>query len=89
MCERFTSLHFNSAFCQNQQFATHTLTKGATPLGAPQIIQTAKGSTDQLVLENYDDKNYGYLRIIVNSVQLRIEYHLRATVRGPRRRTIS
>ena len=26
MCERFTSLHFNSAFCQNQQFATHRRT---------------------------------------------------------------
>ena len=27
MSERFTSLHFNSAFCQNQQFATHTFRK--------------------------------------------------------------
>jgi hypothetical protein len=24
VCERFTSLHFNSAFRQNQQFATDT-----------------------------------------------------------------
>jgi hypothetical protein len=23
VCERFTSLHFNLAFCHNQQFATH------------------------------------------------------------------
>ena len=27
------------------------------------------------MLENYDDKNYGYLRIVVTSTQLRIEYH--------------
>ena len=31
MCERFTSLHFNSALRQSQQFATHTL------WGAPRI----------------------------------------------------
>jgi hypothetical protein len=30
---------------------------------------------DAVTLENYDDKQYGYLRIIVNSSQLRIEYH--------------
>ena len=28
MCERFTSLHFNSASRQNQQFATHRITNG-------------------------------------------------------------
>jgi hypothetical protein len=27
------------------------------------------------VLENYDCLNYGYLRVLVNSTQLRIEYH--------------
>jgi hypothetical protein len=27
------------------------------------------------VRENYDDKNYGYLRVVVTSIQLRIEYH--------------
>jgi len=50
-------------------------TPGSPPLRTPQIIQAAKGSTDQVVLENYDDKNYGYLRIVVTSGQLRIEYH--------------
>jgi hypothetical protein len=49
--------------------------KGSTPLRAPQIIQAAQGNTDQVVLENYDDQGYGYLRIIVTSAQLRIEYH--------------
>ena len=28
-----------------------------------------------MILENYDDQDYGYLRIIVSATQLRIEYH--------------
>ena len=27
-----------------------------------------------MVLENYDDQDYGYLRIVVSASQLRIEY---------------
>ena len=62
--------------CGNGGHSIASLTKGgAPPLRTPQIIQPAKGSTDQLVLENYDDKNYGYLRIVVTPAQLRIEYH--------------
>ena len=61
--------------CGNGGHNVAALAKGSTPLRAPQIIQPAKGSTDQLVLENYDDKNYGYLRIVVTAEQLRIEYH--------------
>ena len=53
--------------CGNGGHNVVPLTKGGPPLRAPQIIQTGKGSTDQLVLENYDDKNYGYLRIVVTS----------------------
>ena len=30
---------------------------------------------DTVTFENYDDKSYGYLRILVNAQQLRIEYH--------------
>ena len=30
---------------------------------------------DSITLENYDGKDYGYLRIIANDKQLRIEYH--------------
>ena len=30
---------------------------------------------DQVVFENYDDSDYGYLRLIANQEQLRIEYH--------------
>jgi len=28
-----------------------------------------------VTFENYDDTNYGYLRVIVSAQQLRIEYH--------------
>ena len=28
-----------------------------------------------MILENYDDADYGYLRLIVTAEQLRIEYH--------------
>jgi len=30
---------------------------------------------DQVVFENYDDTDYGYLRVIADQQQLRIEYH--------------
>jgi hypothetical protein len=33
------------------------------------------GHADQVTLENYDDEDYGYLRIIASATQLRIEYH--------------
>jgi hypothetical protein len=28
-----------------------------------------------VTLENYDDEDYGYLRVVVTASQLRIEYH--------------
>ena len=49
--------------------------QGAPAIRAPQIMQAASATTDQVVLENYDDTNYGYLRIVVTATQLRIEYH--------------
>jgi hypothetical protein len=49
--------------------------KGSLPLRVPQIIQPAQGNSDQVVFENYDDKNYGYLRVVATETQLRIEYH--------------
>lgn len=51
------------------------------PPRAPQIVQTAvqgnrpKQIAGQLVLESYDDMDYGYLRIVADAKQLRIEYH--------------
>ena len=44
-----------------------------------------KRSADAVVLENYDDRNYGYLRIVANATQLRIEYH--PAVDGPHTKT--
>jgi hypothetical protein len=54
--------------------------KGDLTLRAPQVIQVASDTKDQVVLESYDDSRYGYLRIIATEAQLRIEYH--ATVDG-------
>ena len=45
------------------------------PPRAPALIQQAAGDMDQVVLENYDDQDYGYLRLIADVRQLRIEYH--------------
>ena len=56
-----------------QKLSTGNAAAGS--LRAPQVIQPAQGKDDQVVLENYDDKNYGYLRIVVTAAQLRIEYH--------------
>ena len=28
-----------------------------------------------MILENYDDEDFGYLRVLVTPIQLRIEYH--------------
>jgi hypothetical protein len=44
-------------------------------LRAPQVLQQASASDDAVTLENYDDTDYGYLRILVDARQLRIEYH--------------
>jgi hypothetical protein len=32
-------------------------------------------ANDTVTFESYDDKNYGYTRILINPTQLRIEYH--------------
>jgi hypothetical protein len=62
--------------CGNGGHNVQRLTrKGSAPLRTPQIIQKAQGNTDQVVFENYDDLNYGYLRVVVTAAQLRIEYH--------------
>jgi hypothetical protein len=62
--------------CGNGGHGLLKLTRSGTPaLRAPQIIQAAKGRADQVVLESYDDQDYGYLRVVVTAEQLRIEYH--------------
>ena len=49
--------------------------RDAQPLRTPAVIQAVGNGLDQVVLENYDDQDYGYLRVIANEAQLRIEYH--------------
>jgi hypothetical protein len=44
---------------------------GSPPIRTPMPVQNIVGVT----LENYDDQDYGYLRVIVDQQQLRIEYH--------------
>jgi hypothetical protein len=62
--------------CGNGGHNVQKLTrKGDPALRVPQVLQTAAAGVDQVVFENYDDLNYGYLRIIVDPKQLRIEYH--------------
>ena len=48
--------------------------KGGT-LRVPQVLQKKAANEDAVTFESYDDTNYGYLRLIVDSKQLRIEYH--------------
>lgn len=44
-------------------------------LRVPQVLQKKAASEDAVTFESYDDTNYGYLRLIVDPKQLRIEYH--------------
>ncbi len=57
----------------------HNVQKLAAPNGValrtPQIFQKKSATDDAVTFENYDDTNYGYLRVVVNDEQLRIEYH--------------
>jgi hypothetical protein len=56
---------------------------GLTPINSGQTIRTPQAmaafsqpeAKDTVTLESYDDKNYGYARILVTATQLRIEYH--------------
>ena len=62
--------------CGNGGHGLQSLSPSAgQTLRAPQVIQKSSAGTDLVVLENYDDQNYGYLRIIATKKQLRIEYH--------------
>jgi len=49
--------------------------KGSTALRTPQTILKKTADDDAVTFENYDDTDYGYLRLIVDPQQLRIEYH--------------
>lgn len=61
----------------------HNVTKLAhanSPALRTPLRETAQeqNSSEQVVLENYDDTNYGYLRMVADSQTLRIEYHPQA-----------
>jgi Calcineurin-like phosphoesterase len=62
--------------CGNGGHGLQKLTRQNEPvLRVPQIVQSASKNTDEVVLENYDDTNFGYLRVVATASQLRIEYH--------------
>ena len=52
----------------------HAVTKLQTS-GNGNALRTPMKVNPTLTLENYDDTNYGYLRIVVDTENLRIEYH--------------
>jgi hypothetical protein len=60
--------------CGNGGHNVVKLTTGS-PLRVPQIIQAKSNTADQISFDSYDDTDYGYLRIVANKSQLRIEYH--------------
>ena len=49
--------------------------KGAPALRTPMTEQALSNGKDTVVFENYDDGDFGYLRIVVDANQLHIEYH--------------
>ena len=49
-------------------------TKRSGALRVPMVIDGTEGA-DNVLLESYDDQDYGYLRIVVDAKELRIEYH--------------
>lgn len=62
----------------NGGHAVNRLTSSASPvLRTPlrEQKQELKNGSDQVILESYDDQDYGYLRIVVDSLQIRVEYH--------------
>lgn len=60
----------------NGGHAVARLTHKSTPaIRVPTDQAGSSDGTDQVTFESYDDQDFGYLRIIVNNEQLRIEYH--------------
>ena len=49
--------------------------KGNPALRVPALETGLSDGDDKVVFENYDDQDFGYLRILVDTEQLRIEYH--------------
>ena len=76
--QRFTRQHANMQIpyivAGNGGHGLARLAHKGNVLRTPQPLQFA-GHADKVVLENYDDQDYGYLRLVVTQQQLRIEYH--------------
>jgi hypothetical protein len=53
----------------------HLTSRGNPTLRTPAVQAPLSNGDDQVVFENYDDSDYGYLRLIADQEQLRIEYH--------------
>lgn len=49
--------------------------KGQPTLRVPSPQTVLSDGSDTIVFENYDDQDFGYLRILASATQLRIEYH--------------
>lgn len=77
--QRFTRQHGDTqipyVIAGNGGHGLGKLVRNNSPaLRVPMEIQPASGANDRVVLESYDDQNYGYLRLVVTAAQLRIEY---------------
>ena len=60
----------------NGGHAVNRLARKNTPtLRAPAVQPALSDGSDTVTFENYDDLNYGYMRIMADPSQLRIEYH--------------
>jgi len=60
----------------NGGHAVARLTRTGMPtLRAPVAQKALSNGKDSVTFESYDDRDFGYLRILVNGAQLRIEYH--------------
>jgi hypothetical protein len=49
--------------------------KGTLALRTPAMETGYSNGGDKIIFENYDDQDFGYLRIVADKAQLRIEYH--------------
>jgi Calcineurin-like phosphoesterase len=49
--------------------------KGMPTIRVPVVQAALSNGNDSITFESYDDQDFGYLRIVANSLQLRIEYH--------------
>jgi hypothetical protein len=79
--QRFTRTRAGSGkqipyvICGNTGHNHQLLRRTGPAIRTPQVLQQGTATRDQVVFECYDDQGYGYLRIVANADQLRIEYH--------------